>query len=268
MNVLPGMTVVNGITGEPAFILPVAPRVENGTPYYYAAVGGAGQKMWIRATDLHPTPAAPKIIFNRRSPHLLVVDNFLKDPDVVRQFALDQRFVESPQFYKGKRTTETFLWPGLKEEFERLLQRPIDNWLSVGSANGCFQITGHNDPLVWHSDNQVNAAAIYLTPNAPVGAGTSFWRSRASGCRRPPDHPLESYRFSSHQEIEKAMELTYGNGENLTRPEPWELVDRVGGVYNRLVIWDSKLIHSASSYDGIDGAAPENSRLVQLFFFD
>jgi hypothetical protein len=267
MNVAPGMTVVCGTTGEPAQILPVAPRVENNTTYYYAAVGGIGQKMWLRASDLQSTPAIPKILFNRRSPHLLVVDNFFKDPDAIRQFALDQKFQESPQFYKGKRTAESFLWPGLKEELERLLQRSVNNWINSGAANGCFQITGYNDPLVWHSDAQMNAAAIYLTPNAPIGAGTSFWRSKATGCRRPPNHPLEAPRFATTRDMESAGDVMY-TGDTITRPEPWELVDRVGAVYNRLVIWDAQLIHSASSYDGILGTSPEDSRLVQLFFFD
>lgn len=263
----PGMQAVLRVTGEPALILPVAPRCDNNTTYYFAAVGGIQQKMWVRESDFENTPSKPKILFNRRSPDLLVVDNFFKDPDVIRRFALDQQFSEAPSFYKGKRTGESFLWPGLKEELERLLNRTISNWTTSGAANGCFQVTGYNDPLVWHSDSQTNAAAIYLTPNAPIGSGTSFWRSKITGCRRPPNHPLEAPRFSSQEEMQKADIETYTQ-ETIISPEPWELVDRVGAVYNRLVVWDSKMIHSASSYEGISGQKPEDSRLVQLFFFD
>ena len=67
--------------------------------------------------------------------------------------------------------------------------------------------------------------------------------------------------------MEKAEVKTY-NQETILSPEPWELVDRVGAIYNRLVMWDAKMIHSASSYAGIVGQKPEDSRLVQLFFFD
>jgi len=266
MILAPGLQAVLKVTGEPATLLPVAPRCENSLMYYYAAVGGHQQKMWIRESDFENTPSRPKILFNRRSPDLIVVDNFLKEPDTIRQFALDQQFSESPSFYKGKRTGESFLWPGLKEEFERLLKRSISNWTTAGAANGCFQITGHNDQLVWHSDAQTNAAAIYLTPNAPVGSGTSFWRSKITGCRRPPNHPLEAGRFTA-DDMAKATDETY-NQETILSPEPWELVDRVGAVYNRLVMWDAKMIHSASSYTGIMGQKPEDSRLVQLFFFE
>ena len=265
--VLPGMSVVCGTTGEPATILPTPPRVEDGTTYYYASVGGVGQKMWIRADDLFLTPSTPKILFNKRSPHLLVVDNFLQEPDVIRKFALGQKFQENSVAYKGKRTGESFLWPGLKEEFERLLQRNISNWTNSGSANGCFQITGYNDPLVWHSDAQTTAAAIYLTPNAPISAGTSFWQSKATKCRRPANHPLEIGRFSSHEDVQNALNQTY-TSETLLSPQYWDLVDKVGSVYNRLVLWDAQMIHSASSYEGILGDQPNNSRLVQLFFFE
>jgi regulation of enolase protein 1 (concanavalin A-like superfamily) len=58
--------------------------------------------------------------------------------------------------------------------------------------NGVFQITSGNDPLVWHSDSQDYAAAIYLTKDGPTNAGTSFWKDKKYGCRRPPSHSLEN----------------------------------------------------------------------------
>nr|BDD46030.1 hypothetical protein 7 [bacterium] len=46
---------------------------------------------------------------------------------------------------------------------------------------------------------------------------------------------------------------------------PFEPVDVLGNVYNRLVIFDASCIHSASEYFG---TVMENSRLWQMFFFD
>jgi hypothetical protein len=234
---------------------------------YYVATGSVGLPMWIRESELKLGPAigGPTIMFEHRVPHVLVVDDFYKDPDQVREFALNQEFAPNLQYYKGKRTHERFLWPHLREEFERLLGRPIIDWLQQ-SANGCFQITGFDDPLVWHSDTQSYAAAVYLTPHAPVGAGTSFWRDRTHGCRRPPRHPLEARRFASDAERNTAGAEIYTQ-YNVVHPENWELVDKVGGVYNRLVLWDAQLIHSASSYEGLEGTAVDKARLVHLFFF-
>ena len=45
----------------------------------------------------------------------------------------------------------------------------------------------------------------------------------------------------------------------------FELVDTAGNVFNRLVLFDAKCIHSANEYFGTNLT---NSRLFHLFFFD
>jgi glycosyltransferase involved in cell wall biosynthesis len=241
-------------------------KEENGQVKYYVETGEARLPMWLPEASIQTgPPGPPTIFFHRRMPHLLVVDGFYKDPDAVRRFALEQEYVAAAKTYKGKRTRERFLWPGLREEFQRLLGRLIVDWLKQ-PANGCFQITGFADPLVWHSDVQSYAAAIYLTPEAPLGAGTSFWRDVKYHCRRPPAHPLEADRFADDAARSLATGEIY-NEYNFVHPDNWELVDKVGAVYNRLVLWDAQLIHSASSYEGLHGEAADKARLVHLFFF-
>lgn len=184
--------------------------------------------------------------FSSRRPSILVVENFYKDPDKVVEYANSKEFAEDDRYYKGSRSTERHLFPYVKEEFERLLGGAVINDWLMQPYNGCFQITDSRNPLVWHSDSQNYAAAIYLTKDADA-MGTSFWKDTKYGYRRPPDtaeHCNEIY-----------------SPYNLVNQDNWELVDKVGGVYNRLVIWDGKMIHSASMYS-------ENPRLVQLFFFN
>jgi hypothetical protein len=82
--------------------------------------------------------------------------------------------------------------------------------------------------------------------------GTSFWKNKKTGCRRPPNHPLENKNIPASDVY---------NDNTILNADAWELVDRVGSVYNRLVIWDAKMIHSASQYGAME-------RLVQLFFFN
>jgi hypothetical protein len=220
---------------------------------YFCQVGEAGLQMWIPEDQLQEglPDGPPTTHFNRRTPHLMIVDSFYKNPDEIRNFAMQQEFAYDNRFYKGQRTKERYLWPYLKEEFER---------------NGCFQITGFQDPLVYHSDAQSYAAAIYLTPFAPPSAGTSFWRDKKHHVRRPPNHPLEFDRFSSDQERIQVADEVY-NDYNILHPDNWELVDRVGAIYNRLAIWDAKMIHSASTYEGLISEVVDKARLVQLFFF-
>ena len=191
-------------------------------------------------------------VFNRRAPHILLVDNFYKDPDNIRSYANSLKFGENLKYYKGLRSESRFLLPYIKEEFERLLNIQIIDWLKQ-NANGLFQKTLKKDPLVFHSDGQDYAAAIYLTPDLPLNMGTSFWRHKGTGCRRPPNHILENKNINAS---------SIYNENTILNQNAWELVDRVGAIYNRLVIWDAKLIHSASEY------SEETERLVQLFFFN
>jgi len=243
-------------------------RAVGGAAQYYLEHGAARLPMWApeRLLEAEQVTGFPAVRFNRHAPHLLIVDDFYSHPDDIRAIALAQDYQANPQRYKGTRTPERFLWPGLREEFSRLLGRPVTDWLNL-DTNGCFQLTGFDDPLVWHHDTQSYAAAIYLTPQAPLSGGTSFWRDRSHGCRRAPAHPLESRRWSQLAGREAAAKAVYDE-YNLLHPDNWELVDRVGAVYNRLVIWDAQLIHSASSYEGFGNDATGASRLVQLFFFN
>jgi Family of unknown function (DUF6445) len=236
---------------------------------YLIASGNVQLPMWIPAAvlDNHQKGSAGhKDVYGRTIPHIVIVDNFFDYPDEIRAIGLAQEYIEDLRFYKGVRSTLRFLWPHLREEFSRLLGVPIIRWLEL-DTNGCFQQTSHTDPLVYHHDEQSYAAAIYLTPDATDDSGTSFWRDRKYRCRRRPDHPFERKRLGREHLIDEAKAVVYDQ-YNLTHPDNWELVESVAGLYNRLVLWDASLIHSATSYDHFSAVGVAPTRLVQLFFFD
>jgi hypothetical protein len=56
-------------------------------------------------------------IMNRPNISFLVIDNFYKEPDKIREFALNQTFNEHKEYHKGRRTEERFNFKGIKEEF-------------------------------------------------------------------------------------------------------------------------------------------------------
>jgi hypothetical protein len=243
--------------------------MRGGRTAYLIANGQSRLPMWIPEDVLesHQVSGPSSTQFLSRTPSVLVVDDFLRDPDEVRTLALVQEYESDLRFYKGERTRDRFLWPHLREEFGRLLGRPVTEWLGH-AANGVFQQTSNTDPLVWHHDSQGYAAALYLTPDAPPNSGTSFWRDRTYGCRRRPTHPLETARLVSPEAVKGAEAVVY-DPYNFVHPQNWELVESVAGIYNRLVIWDASLIHSASSYSEFgEELTKPNRRLVQLFFFD
>jgi len=79
------------------------------------------------------------------------------------------------------------------------------------------------------------AGVLYLSPNADYSAGTKFWKNK-----------------------------TGNNDEWMTNHNNWDLVDTVGNVYNRLVLFRGNIPHSGSP--GF-GDSIKDGRLFQTFFF-
>ena len=182
-----------------------------------------------------------------------IVDNFYDNPDEIRKFALEQEFDEGGfgKGFIGRRTKQQFLFPNLKEKFEEIMGRKISAWQEHG-MNGRFQIAWSGEPLVYHCDSQKWGGMLYLTPNAPFQCGTTLYAHRQTRAR--------TY-------YEEGWDVAWKDipGECHLDGTPWEPVDVLGNVYNRLVIFDASAIHSASQYFG---TVMENARLWQMFFFD
>jgi tetratricopeptide (TPR) repeat protein len=200
----------------------------------------------------YPAKLEMPSIFNKdRMQGLWVVDNFYTDPDAIRKFALDQEYHQGGigRGYIGRRTFKQFLFPGLKEEFEKIMNRKITKWEEHG-MNGRFQYSMEGEPLVYHCDDQAWAGMLYLTPDAPPETGTSTYAKKGT-----------DIRHKTHPEI---MQCFRAGSQNLDRTL-FEPVDVLGNVYNRLVIFNAGYIHSANEYFGF---TKENCRLWQMFFFD
>ena len=96
---------------------------------------------------------------------IIVVDNFYKDPDSVRNFALEQEFkVDPKQNFPGKQSYNLHL-KNLKQRFAEIVgteQLTIkDTW-----AFGSFRISSLNDKgrSHVHFDEPDWSAIVYLTP--------------------------------------------------------------------------------------------------------
>jgi hypothetical protein len=198
-------------------------------------------------------------INSNQKKRLFVVDNFYEDPLAVREYALMQTYFEG-EGAVGERTRMQFLFDGLKERFEQIMQVSIAEhthdgygWYDNG-INGRFQSCIGGVPQVFHSDDQQWAGLIFLTPDAPPQSGTSFYRHKQS-------------------KVFHKSDIDWSVGENgnvftsetYLDPTPFETQDKVGNVFNRLVIFDGGLIHSGNDYFG---HSRETGRLFQIFFFN
>ena len=181
--------------------------------------------------------------------NILVIDDFYKNPTEVREFALKQDFKVSGN-YPGIRT-KSFATIEIKNLLERYLEpfsgKITEFPMEETAYNGSFQYTTsrarswiHTDPFnTW-------GAVIYLTPDAPVTGGTGFYQLKNGNI---------SYEDPNKKEI------TDKYSQDLTK---WELVDTIGNVFNRLILFNSKRFHMSMDYFGIDKT---DGRLFQVFFF-
>ena len=217
-------------------------------------VCGLPKSLWIEtksAPAVHISRTSSTLFNSHPRPGVWIVDNFYQNPDAIRKMALEQEYDQGGigKYYIGNRTKQQFLFPGLKEEFEYIMNRRIEKWEEHG-MNGRFQLCKEGEPLVYHCDPQRWAGMLYLTPDAPYHSGTST-------------HALKGtdVRHLSHPEISKCFRP---GSQNLDRTI-FEPVDNFGNVYNRLVIFNAGYLHSATDYFGYNN---ENCRLWQMFFFD
>jgi len=189
----------------------------------------------------------PFRINNKMNKRLWIVDNFYAEPDKVREFALGVEFQEDIQWYKGLRSKEQYNFDGIKEAFEEIMGMKLKPLDSHGMC-GRFQICRSQEQLVYHVDSQAWAAMIYLTPHAPPQSGTLLLKSLVTGARHSEDPNFQG---------------TFDGG--FYDKTKFQVVDRAGNVYNRLVIMDARCIHAAAEYFG---QGKEDGRLTHLFFFD
>ena len=190
----------------------------------------------------------------------LTIDNFYSDPMRVREFALSQEFAVRGN-YPGQRT-KSFLTDSLKKKMRDILYPfagEITYWGSDDTENnytGSFQYTVSEDRSWIHADSTTDWAAVcYLTPDAPLSAGTGIFRHKATGW--------------SHYDYKRENEPGYVEsappGNEMRDYTKWEMVDRIGNVYNRLIMYRADNYHVSLDYFGQN---MHDGRLFQVFFFN
>jgi hypothetical protein len=174
---------------------------------------------------------------------LMIIDNFYQDPDSVRNYALSQPFDITGNF-PGART-RPYLPADVKAGISHWL-RPvgeITHWFEDDGYTGSFQLATAMDRTWIHSDHYNTWAGVcYLTPDAPHTSGTGLYKHKRTGQHRRLDGDHEGYDYTK-----------------------WDLFDKIGNKYNRLIIYRGDLFHASLDYFGNDSAT---GRLFQTFFFN
>ena len=160
--------------------------------------------------------------------NVIVVDNFLDDPDRIRKIALDFDYSNVQKNVPGVRSTNRAggdYEEKVTEKFREIFNSDIEWCWEQDSF--CFQLCTEGTESWIHQDPVAEwAAVLYLTPNAPLDSGTGIYESPVS-----------------------------------------DMNVAVGNMYNRLVAYRGKMMYHRSIVPGF-GDSLETGRLTQVFFFD
>jgi hypothetical protein len=181
-----------------------------------------------------------------------VLDNFFDDPLEVRRFALEQEFLpDINQSYPGKRSRplHEISTPLFKHTINRFnsifyVLNDIDGW----QATAYFQLIDNTSAPWVHRDLQTISGIIYLNDNSDPATGTTIYKPKTTGLfgLDVTDKQIlpEDARLANNSQFEESVV--------------------VKNKFNRLVAFDSKEFHAASSFDEID----EDQRLTLVFFIE
>ncbi|MFF2658316.1 DUF6445 family protein [Kitasatospora sp. NPDC058032] len=198
-----------------------------------------------------------------------VFDDVLPDPDSVRRRCLERNdwaegYPYRPETWPGLRTM-----PGLEPDelvrVEALVRKATGAprlWVQTAPGGGtlnhnCVQLVGaaESEPRP-HTDSRAlcrYAAVLYLTPGAPKGAGTGFYRQQFPGGRLGGNLVT-----APHNNLVEALG---------TRRVPADAFTEdvcVPNRFNRLLVYHANLIHSATAYHGL---SLEDRRMTAVFFW-
>lgn len=201
------------------------------------------------------------LLLKPRSPKgsLIIVDNFYNNALATRNYVLTQEFSVKGN-YPGQRTISY-----ATEDLKNIIQKYVEPFagkitefpipksdLSDAATiyNGAFQYTTSRDRSWMHTDKWNNwAGIIFLTPDAPLTSGTGFYKF------------MDGTRSQEDTILLKNQELIDRFSQDFTK---WEMIDRVGNIFNRLILFNAHNYHMSQDYFG---DTKENSRLFQVFFF-
>jgi len=170
----------------------------------------------------------------------IIIDNFYNDPLAVVEFALSQKFYITGNFL-GKRTPPFLTNEIIKHIDNYLHQFGIDmsNIRKENTYCGSFQyITSEYKKVIHNEVNNDWIGIIFLTPNAPIESGLSFY-----------------------EYIDKTTDINTMNiySQDMTK---WKQVDTIGNIFNRCVLFNSKNWYSFKHHFGTN---INNCNLFQIF---
>lgn len=158
--------------------------------------------------------------------NIIVIDNFLDNPDKVRESVLNIDFPTSGSF-PGKRSfrADPDYQKMIKEKLESIFNRSL--YFPSKYDSFCFQLCLEDAESWVHVDGTEWAGVLYLTPDAPIESGTGIYT----------------------KEKDEAHLNTF-----------------LGNLYNRLVLYRGNKLHHRSVISGFGDSIKNGRLTQVFFF--
>ena len=136
-----------------------------------------------------------------------IVENFYENPDAIRQYALEQEYkfchdrTDLKYVYPGGRTLDIFdldktLHEQVCEKLISVFHNTEYDHMRWAISTSFQSVTDEYNQGVIHTDtNTIFAAVVFLTPDAPLGAGTSLFRKGKAFDEQKYKQALEQAMF-------------------------------------------------------------------------
>jgi hypothetical protein len=206
-----------------------------------------------------------------------LVDNFFEDPNSVRELALKQNYQRnkfgivngvrsnhlqsiSPQIYKTLTDKILSMFYDLDED---VIECSIDAFFhkNIPYECGCNYGWVHRD-----SPTAVFGGLVYLTPQADLDTGTSFYKLKVSNenaleieedCYRVKKQFHRNAAFINEDDMDEYDLENYKKHYSMWH-DCFTKTLTVKNVYNRMILFDGSILHSADRYS--------DDRLSLVFF--
>ncbi len=193
---------------------------------------------------------------------LVIVDDFLDDPDPLRAAALRLTYPEQEGEFPGRNSRERIAIEGLDAFASELVGEPLKGIGPPLSHAKCrLTLAGDVGRAHVHIDSSHWSGILYLSRPEDCRGGTEFFRHKATGSDRAPvTRPeLDAMGFADFSAMRRAI-----IERDTCNPDAWETTMTVPMRYNRLVLLRPWLWHTAGA--GF-GDRIDNGRLAYLMFF-
>ena len=192
---------------------------------------------------------------------LVVIDDFLADPERFRKIALDLEYVGKGP-YPGRNSRQHIEMHGLDAFISAVARERVRGMSPLQSHAHCrLTLESDNDaPAKIHVDPSHWSGILYLSRSQDCRGGTEFFRHLPTGTDRVPRdlESLKSHGFASYDEFKEVSE------KDAFDRSKWQVTMNVPMAFNRLVLIQPQYWHTAGP--GF-GETVEDGRLVYLMFF-